>query len=56
MILPDIPDSWLIFALLFVLVILRFYNIDSWTTGTLAALAGYILGNGHGQIIASTTK
>lgn len=42
--LPDIPQSWLIMGLMFGLIILRAFSIDSWTTAALSMLTGYLLG------------
>jgi len=42
--LPEIPHSWLIMGLLIALVILRGMGIDTFITGALSALSGYLLG------------
>lgn len=41
---PEIPRSWIIVFLLFTLVLMRFYGIDSWTTAALGVLIGYVTG------------
>ena len=50
--LPDIPNSWIIAILAAGLVILRYYNIDSYTTAALGMIIGYVTGK-HVQQTAS---
>lgn len=42
--LPDIPQTWLIGMIMIMLVIMRVFGIDSFTTAALASLIGYITG------------
>ena len=42
--LPEIPNSWLIGALLIGLIVLRSFGIDSFTTAGISLLIGYITG------------
>jgi hypothetical protein len=41
---PEIPQSWLVAGLIASLVILRAFNIDSFTTAGLGLLIGYVTG------------
>lgn len=42
--LPEIPQSWLIGAIMVGLVTLRAFGIDSWTTAALSLVIGYLTG------------
>lgn len=42
--LPEIPNTWLIATLLIGMLVLRAFGIDSFTTGVLMALVGYMTG------------
>ena len=41
---PEIPQSYMIFALLIGMIIMRCFGIDSWTTATLSTIIGYLTG------------
>jgi len=49
-IFPEIPNSWLIAALMVGLIILRAYGIDSWTTAALSIVIGYMTGKHIQQV------
>jgi hypothetical protein len=42
--MKDIPQSWIILILLTGLIILRAFDIDTWTTAALSTMIGYITG------------
>ena len=42
--LPEIPNSWIAFTFLFGMIVLRFYGIDSFVTGTLSGISMYLFG------------
>lgn len=42
--LNEIPQSWLIALVCVSLVTLRAFNIDTWTTGALGMIIGYLTG------------
>jgi hypothetical protein len=42
--LCDIPQSWLILILLFSLVIMRCFGIDTFATAGISAIIGYVTG------------
>lgn len=42
--LPEIPQSWLILALLVALCVMRTFGIDTFITAGMASLIGYITG------------
>lgn len=42
--LPDIPQTWLVGMIMIMLVIMRIYGIDSFTTAALATIIGYVTG------------
>lgn len=44
MILPEIPQTWLIALLLVALVVTRAFGVDSFTTAALGVVVGYITG------------
>jgi len=44
MILPEIPQTWIIFTLMLGLIILRFYGMDSFVTSAISLLIGYVTG------------
>ena len=48
--LPEIPQSWMIFALMIALVILRAFSIDTFVTAALSSIIAYLLGVKHEQI------
>lgn len=54
--LPEIPQTWLVGLLLASMVVMRFFNIDSWTTAALSSVMGYILGKHQEQVIQASYR
>ena len=54
--LPDIPNSWIVSFLVFFLMIMRFYGIDSFTTAALSMIIGYFFGMHLEQIKINKKK
>jgi uncharacterized membrane protein AbrB (regulator of aidB expression) len=42
--LPDIPKTWIIAFLLIGLIVLRAFDIDSWTTASISTIIGWLTG------------
>lgn len=41
---PEIPTSWIVVVLLLGLIILRAFDIDSWTTASISTIIGWLVG------------
>lgn len=54
--LPEIPNSWIIAILLFGLVILRAFGIDSFTTAGISLIIGYITGKHVEKTVCTSPK
>jgi hypothetical protein len=42
--LPEIPNTWLVGALIIGLCVMRYFGIDSFTTAGIGLLIGYVTG------------